>query len=174
VIFIEGIPEEESNLEGTSTDVPVAVGIRTIFRYAVQIYATVKDTEVRKAIFTSLDMKQVEGGIDTVAVMENQGNVFVRPKVWLELRNAAGETVYTQDHKVITLLPESSRAYTFHLTNIAVESGEYMVIVIADYGVPSLVAAQGRINLVVDQPQPETQGDNEGAETGSETGQPSG
>lgn len=145
VIFIEGIPEEEPDIVAGEGE--TAIGIKTIFRYAIGIYTTIEGTEILEATFTSLNLEQAEGGFDAIAVLENSGNIYMRPEVWLELTDTTGEVVYEQEHLEITVLPESARDYVFELRNLTIESGEYMVMIYADYGVPTLIAAQGRINL---------------------------
>jgi len=151
VIFIEGIPTEA---EGVVPPTPegVSVGITTVFRYAVQIFATMQDTEVRAAVFTTLNMEAAENGFTATAVFQNNGNTMIRPKVWLELHDAAGEVVYTQEHSEQTVLPESGRDFVFVLNDPSIPSGEYLVMIMGDYGVQSLIAAQGRVNLTITPP----------------------
>ena len=144
VVFIEDSPEERIENE-TSSDAGTVVGILTAFRYAVQIYATIENSAVRDATFTSIDFQAVDEGFEVIAVLENKGNIFLRPEVRLELRDAYGNSVFEQEHVRQTILPESSREYVFQLTNLPVEPGPYLVMVVADYGVPTLIAAQGRV-----------------------------
>jgi P pilus assembly chaperone PapD len=155
VIFIEGIPSEEPQV--ATAEEEVEIGIKTVWRYAIQIYATIEGTETRDASFTALNMALAEGGFDAVAVFENRGNIYLKPKVWLEMRNTAGEVVYEQEHSVQTVLPESARDFAFQLRDLPIESGEYLVMIIADYGLPTLIAAQGRVNLTITPPAPATE-----------------
>jgi hypothetical protein len=164
VIFIEGIPSEEPDIVSTGEG-EVSVGIRTVFRYAIQIYATILDTETRDASFTALNMAPAEGGFDATAVFENRGNIFLRPKVWLEMHNTAGDVVYEQNFAGQTVLPESALDFAFELRNLPIESGEYLVMIIADYGVATFIAAQGRVNLTITPPAPAAE---EVAPTGEE------
>jgi len=146
VIFIEETPDvlPEQGLE--EPDV-MRVGILTVFRYAVQIYVTVVGTEVREVTFDSINFEQAQDGIDVTAVIENLGNIYMRPKVWLELRDTSGNVVYSQEHIRQTLLPESLRDYKFEIRELSIEPGVYLAIVIADYDSPTLIAAQGRIEI---------------------------
>ncbi len=146
VIFIENIPPDLV-VEENSEDAVMQVGITTVFRYAIQIYATIRGTEVRDVTFTTLSFEQNEGGLDVTAVAENLGNIFTRPEVWLEIINTSGDVVYEQEHIRQTLLPESARDYIFQLRQLPVETGTYLVRVMADYGVPTLIACQGRIEI---------------------------
>jgi len=157
MIFIEGIPPEEPDVVPTPEG-EIGVGIKTIFRYGIQVYATIEGTERREATFTSLNIDQAEGGFNAVAIFENKGNIYLRPKVWIELRDAAGEVVYTQEHKERIVLPESARDFTFELKGLPIESGEYLLMILADYGAPKLIAAQGRVNLTITPPPPPEEG----------------
>ena len=127
------------------------VGITTVFRYAIQIYATIEGTDIREITFTELTFEQLEGGFEVTAVIENLGNIFIRPEVRLEMIDTSGEVVYEQEHIRQTLLPESARDYLFQLRELPVDPGTYLVRVMADYGVPILIVCQGRIEIVVEE-----------------------
>ena len=71
----------------------------------------------------------------------------MRPEVWLEIRNTAGEFIYQQEYIHQTVLPETSRIYHFVLENLHLEPGTYLLLVIADYGVPTRIAAQSTITI---------------------------
>ncbi len=150
VIIIERIPEEEPDIEVAEGE--TVIGITTIWRYAIQIFSTIEGTEIREATFTSFSMEQAEGGFDAVAVLENRGNIYMKPDVWLEMTDIAGEVVYGQEHKERTVLPASAREFEFELRDLPIESGEYMIMIYADYGVPTLIAAQGRVNYTYTPP----------------------
>ena len=153
MVYIEGIPEEEPDLEQVTEEGTVSIGVRTVFRYAIQIYTTIEGTEFREAAFATLNMEPTAESLNVTAVLENRGNVILQPDVWLELSNSAGETVYINEHDGHTVLPESARDFVFELRDLPIESGEYLVTVYADYGVPRLIAAQGRVNLNITPPE---------------------
>ncbi len=146
VVFVEEIPLPEPGVEAPR-DEGMHVGITTIFRYAVKIFATFQYTEVLDASFTDLLIEQVEGGFDVTAAFENKGNVYMRPQTWLEIHDSTGEVIYRQDYVRQTVLPESSRNYVFGLRDLSLGPGTYLVMVISDYGAPKLVAAQGTMEL---------------------------
>jgi len=160
VIFIERIPEEEPELTPIEEG-ETRIGIRTVFRYAVQVYATVAGSENREATFTAMTMEPIENGFKAVATMQNNGNIYMRPKVWLEMKDITGEVVYTHEHEEQTVLPGTARDFVFELKSLPIESGEYLVMVIADYGLPTLIAAQGRVNLTITPPEPEEESEEE-------------
>ncbi len=153
VLFIEAIPSEEPDISAPVGE--TTIGIRTVWRYAIKIFTSIEGTGIRDASFISINMEQAEGGFDAVAVFENKGNIHIRPEVWLEMTDIAGEVVYAEEHHEITVLPGSAREFKFELRNLPIESGEYLVMIYADYGVPTLIAAQGRVNLDITPPDPE-------------------
>lgn len=123
------------------------MAIRTLLRYGVQVYVTIPGTEIRDAVFTGTGLVQVEGGFDLSATIENRGNIHLRPTTWLELRNTEGETVYSAEHMRLTVLPGCTREYLFELRNLTLHPGKYFALVIADYGAPTLVAAQAELEV---------------------------
>jgi len=170
VIFIQGIEEEEPEME-LDSEQEVAIGIRTVFRYAIQLYITIEGTEILEAAFTSMNMEPSDRGFKATAIVENRGNAIIKPEVWLELTDESGETVYNQDFGEQTVLPESARDFVFELRDLPIESGEYLVTVYADYGAPRLIAAQGRVNLTITPPEeapPEEPEDDEPDDGGSD------
>jgi hypothetical protein len=123
------------------------MAIRTLLRYGVQVFVTIPGTEIRGAVFTGTGLAPVEGGFDLSATIENRGNIHLRPTTWLELRSAAGDTVYSAEHMRLTVLPGCTREYKFELRHLTLPPGKYYALVIADYGAPTLVAAQAELEV---------------------------
>lgn len=146
VIFIQEATSNEPGIE-VPEDEGMQVGITTIFRYAIKIYSTFEGTEIREGLFIDLPIEHVEDRFIIHGIFENSGNIYMRPEVWLEIRNPAGEVIYQQDHIRQTVLPETIREYIFELSDQPFVPGSYLVMVIADYGGPTLVAAQGRMEI---------------------------
>jgi P pilus assembly chaperone PapD len=145
MIFVEEA-SGQARITAAEQDKP-EMKINTVVRYAVQVFITVPGTEVRKASFTGTGLEPVEDGFDLTATFANQGNIHLRPNTWLEVRNAKGETVYSQEHLKITVLPGYSRDYVFKLRKLSLPPGKYIALVIADYGAASLVAAQAQLEV---------------------------
>jgi len=173
LIYVEGIPTVDPDAPPPDPE-QVGIGIRAVFRYVIRVMATIENTETRAAAFTSLNFEPIEGGFRAIAGFQNDSNIFIKPRVWLELRDPTGEVIYTEEHIAMTVLPESARNFTFELKDLPVESGDYLVMIIADYGALNYIAAQGRLSLAVKPPSEEsaTTGDEGSGETGE--GSPSG
>ena len=172
LVFVQGLPTEDASVSADASE-EVDIGLKTVYQYAVQIYATIAGTEVRAAAFTTLNLEQEEGALKATAILQNNGNTFIRPKVWLELHDPSGAVVYTQDHQPLTVLPESTRDFDFELKDLPVPPGQYLVMILADYGMPNLIAAQGRVTLTASPPQ-ESATTGEGESGASGEGSPSG
>ncbi|MEP0813240.1 MAG: hypothetical protein HRF49_01065 [bacterium] len=166
VIYVSSIPSEEPLFkeDEPAEEKKPKIGIRMVFRYAVKIYVTIKGTETRGGTFKALNVAPAKGGFDATALFENTGNVWMRPKCWLELRDATGAAVFTQEHSEQTVLPESALDFKFEVRGAPVPPGEYLLMVIADYGGEKLVAAQARVNI--SEPPPESES---AAESSAET-----
>ena len=146
IFFVEGVSKPSAD-NPPVTDAPT-LGIKIVLRHGVKVYVTIPGTEKRQAKFTSAKtVAIVTGGLDFIAALENQGNTYIRPKVWLEVRDISGITLYTESHRTITLLPEVERDYKFELRDLNVPPGRYIALIIADYGGQSLVAAQAEIEV---------------------------
>ena len=150
VIFIQEATSDEPGVEAPDSE-SMQVGITTIFRYAIKIYSTIGGTEIREGLFIDLPIEHVEGEFIIHGIFQNSGNIFMRPEVWLEIRNPEGEIIFQQDHIRQTVLPETIREYVFELSDLPFVPGTYLVMVIADYGGPALVAAQGRMEISADE-----------------------
>ena len=173
MIIVEGVPTQAPSASPVAAG-NTGIGINTKFRLAVHVFATIKDTQVLDAAFAAIKIEAAEGGFKATGSFQNKGNTWIKPKVWLEMHDAAGNVVYTQDHMVQTVLPESDRDFVFQITNPPVQSGDYLVVILADYGVLNYIATQGRVHIFTN---PSTEGgastgEGEGASGGS--GAPSG
>lgn len=145
MVFVEGLPRQSQ--EHTEATEGSTFAVKYIIRYAANIYVTVPGTEIRQAAFTGAKVLPVKGGFDMTATLENKGNIYLKPRVWLELRDQTGITVYSEDHMLVTVLPESKRDYMFELRNLNLSPGRYTALIIADYDAPSLIAAQAEIEI---------------------------
>jgi len=155
LIYVQGMPPLGEDMESIGGGEEAGIGIRTVFRYVIRVIATIQDTEVRSATFSSFRLDPMEDGFKAIARFQNDSNIYLKPTVWMELRNPAGETVYTEEHIAITVLPDSAREFQFELTSLPLESGDYLIMIIADYGVMDLVAARGRVSLTLTPPDEE-------------------
>jgi len=128
-------------------DQQFSLGLRILMRFAVVVYVTIADTGIRKAGFVSTQVRSAKGALTVSATLANDGNTYLRPNTWLELRDQTGATVYSLEHAPYTVLPGLKREVTFEVKNLNIPAGGYTALVIADYDAPSLIAAQAEIEV---------------------------
>ena len=58
--------------------------------------------------------------------------------------------MYSTEHMRLTVLPDCVREYKFELRNLTLPPGKYYALVIADYGAPTLVAAQAELEVAAE------------------------
>jgi hypothetical protein len=146
VVFVEEAPslDEDPIIQGSGD---FQVGITTKFRYAVKLFVTFSGTEFRDGTLTDLELEETEESFLLSTRFENTGNIYMKPDVWLEIRDLSGSVVYRQDHIRQTMLPESSRNYSFEVNRQGLNPGTYLIMVIADYGGTELVAVQASLEI---------------------------
>jgi P pilus assembly chaperone PapD len=145
IFFVEAEPNPgEPVLSGKPE---ATLGLKIVMRHGVKVYVTIPGTERRKAEFIAARTEESDGGLNIFATFENQGNTYLRPDVWLELRDSTGTTVYSIDHGILSVLPGISRDYEFELIGVKLPPGRYIALVIADYGALSLIGAQVELEV---------------------------
>ena len=148
VLFVGQNPvAQQLETDGTDQDSEFAIGIRLLMRFAIIIYVTIEDTEIRMASFESSKIGFTEGKLSMTGTVANQGNTYLRPVTWLELRDSSGATVYTEEHVPFTVLPGLKREVSFELRELNLPQGRYTALIIADYDAPNLIAAQAEIEI---------------------------
>jgi P pilus assembly chaperone PapD len=146
IFFVEE-ETQKSNLEDDNSDKP-SIGLNIVLRHGIKVYVTIPGTDEPKAEFIKAWTEvPAEGGLDFYATFENQGNTYLRPDVWLEMRDQSGETVYSDTHRKLSVLPGIKRDYQFVLRDLDLPPGTYSALIIADYGVLSLIGAQAEIKV---------------------------
>ena len=146
IFFVEGEARKQE-INAADEGMP-NLGLRIILRHGIKVYVNIPGTEISKAEFTTAQtIPSTGGGLDFVASFENQGNTYLRPHVWLELRDQMGNTVLTSPHRIMTILPGIKRDYSFDLSGLEISPGRYTALIIADYDAPVLIAAQAEVEV---------------------------
>jgi hypothetical protein len=97
------------------------------------------------------DAKESKGGWQAVVVLENQGKMHFRPTGKLEVLDAQGKTVETDDFPSFPILRNRSQRVLFRL-NTDLEPGHYTLRVNVDIGTGEI--QQGTAEVAVDAPSP--------------------
>lgn len=144
-LFVSNATAAETVL-AQSPEGGVGMGINMLFRFATFISVTIAGTATSGLEFTALNVAPQGAWFDVQAELRNAGNSVGRPRCWCELRDTAGELRYAGEAGATYVLPESGRLVKYEIREPLPE-GEYLLMVIADYGAPKLVAAQGRLRI---------------------------
>lgn len=145
VIMVEDIPAEAPESTIDSTKKEVRVGLRQVYRYAVQVASHVRDKEEYEIAFAGVDLEPGSTGQLLRVGVQNAGNVLVRPKVWIELFDESGTNLGKRDSEVARIYPETSVSYRFDLSDL--DGGDYEVLVVVDAGDDNLFGGQYTVSL---------------------------
>ena len=147
VIMVEDVADDspESTL-GQAANPDVQLGLRQVYRYAVQIATHVREIEEYEIAFAGVDLEAGSAGSKLLRVgVENDGNILVRPRVWIELFNGEGENLGKRDTEVARIYPATSVSYRFDLSDL--ERGNYEILVVVDAGNDNLFGGQYTVSL---------------------------
>lgn len=151
-LVVAGLPtQEELQAQPAPSPGKSAVGVRFVFRYIVLITVTIQGAEPPQDKFTKISIEETDSGPVVVAEMENSSTTFSRPQYWLQLKDSAGQTTYASDKLTVTLLPESKRLMKMAFTEKPLPAGQYLLLIVADYGAPKLIGAQAKLSVSPEQ-----------------------
>ena len=110
----------------------VELGIRQVMRYGIQMLTHIGDTGTRKIKF--LDKKLISQDGKTILQMdiENIGERWLTPTVWVELYNDQGTEVGRFESGKRRIYTSCSVRYKVDLTDVP--KGKYKALVVADNG----------------------------------------
>ena len=139
VIMVEGIvPPDTTNTVGVS--------IRTAIRYAVQVITTVGSEGVRDLTFQGLELSKNEDESMIGVVVQNSGEVLLKPEVSLELFDEEGNSVAIFKADKRKTLPGTSIKITIQLEGI--KPGVYNGVLVADCGNDSIYGTNVSFELL--------------------------
>jgi hypothetical protein len=131
MLMIEEI--SNSSLEASEPEKDrVELGIRQVLRYGIQMLTHIGDTGTRKIKF--LDKKLISKDGRTILQMdiENIGERWLTPTVWVELYNSQGTELGRFESGKRRIYPGCSVRYKVDLTDVP--KGKYKALVVADNG----------------------------------------
>ena len=113
-------------------------------RMGVRIFEEVPGTAVPAMIVERVQIESSPDARDVILSVVNTGNVLLRCRGWIELRNSAGEVVETllpAADGQFTIFPDSRRELTAK-SKKELAPDTYTVLAIVDYGGDALVAGE--------------------------------
>ncbi|HDQ45692.1 MAG TPA: hypothetical protein ENN17_09395 [bacterium] len=143
VNYVVGVPD--TGLSGTywsilmvepveeiTPEQPEGIQIRTVIRYAVQVVTQIGNTGDRSVRFQNAQLIRQDTGRFLVLEVENDGNRFVRPAIWVEVFDVEGQFQGKFETRQSRILPGCSVRREIDVTSLSV--GEYKALVIVDCG----------------------------------------
>lgn len=116
-------------LTQTSLDTAAGQNVSAIPRIGVLVFATVNGSLVERIALRDANVDQADGSrlpVRFSALIENQGNVHVQPKLQIQIVNVFGKAVATIDANTDEgrILPGSKRMYQAEWAKARVDEGE--------------------------------------------------
>jgi hypothetical protein len=144
ILMVEGIPEDspESSIGGKDK---VAMGVRQVFRYGIQIVTQIGDTGARSLKFLSTKLLKLEGKQIFQLEAENTGERWLRSAIWVELYGLDGKFYGKFEGDRLRLYPGTSVRYAIDLTSVP--NNTYKALVVIDCGGSDIFGAN--FNLVL-------------------------
>jgi hypothetical protein len=123
------------------------VQIRFKNRYGVQIATTLEQDDMTtvKIAIENPNLDVYEDKRKFRVDIENQGNVLIKPNVWLEVFDADGNSIEVIHATAERLYPETSRRFNFELQQL--KPGTYKGILVVDCGGDDLFGANYTFQL---------------------------
>jgi len=131
VLMVEGVGKESPESSLPSKNKP-KIGVQTILRYGIQIVTQIGDTGSRKMKFLDSRLMKEHGNVFFQVDIENTGDRWLRPSLWVELYNEEGNYIGKFEGGRLRVYPGTSVRYKVPL-GIA-SRGKYKALVVADCG----------------------------------------
>jgi hypothetical protein len=139
MIMIE--PASETGPENIEDkDGKVKVGIQTRVRYGIQIVTNIGDTGARRVNFLDKKLISQEGKRILQMDIENTGERWLSPAVWVELYDPHGNKIARFESDKKRIYPDCSVRHRMDLTEIP--EGDYKALVVVDNGDEYVFGAQ--------------------------------
>lgn len=141
IFMVEPIPDNLVDPEVREK----SVGVRVKWRYGVQLVLQMGNTGTKEMQFTNTSLvKNNEKRILQVDI-ENTGEKWLKPLVWVELFRADGTVQGKYSSTVMRCYPETSIRHEFDLTGVP--QGTYKALIVADCGDDDLFGINYTIKL---------------------------
>jgi len=119
----------------------VQMGIKQVMRYGVQIVTHIGNTGSHKLKFIGTKLLAKEGGGRFLQVdMENIGERWLRPEVWLNLYDEEGRYIGKFESAGMRIYPGTSVRHRIDLSDVP--RGKYKALLVADAGGDYIFGAQ--------------------------------
>jgi hypothetical protein len=143
IIMIEGIPEESPESSSASSK-NVQLGIRELFRYALQVITNIGNTGTRSIKFLSTKLVKKDAQQYLEIDVENTGERGLRSQIRVELYDPDGNYSGKFGGKLFRIYPETS--VRFRVDFDKVPANTYKALLVIDCGGADIFGAN--LNLI--------------------------
>lgn len=144
ILFVKGSPKlfTEKSEKGQFI-------VRTSFGFGIKIYQTDPNMATREGRITNMDIVKTgeRSSLKVKLEFENTGDVHVKAKGRVGLRDEMGETVDQIEIKRFHILPGTKRILELPYEEEKLSRGKYLALAIIDFGGDYLVAAQRKFEI---------------------------
>ncbi|MDA7858001.1 hypothetical protein N9A72_00740 [bacterium] len=105
--------------------------------FSVPLYVMIEGTRVVKWKINKVDIKQNNSNLRVAVVVENKGNIHLRPKGTVVIKNKKNVTLKEIElNSGLPVYPGKKRAYFGDWNEVNLKAGKYIAEAIIDYGNP--------------------------------------
>lgn len=145
MIMVEGIVPGSPE-SSTQPKEKQEMGLAQTIRYGIQIATTIAETGKYNVRFVNAELKRNESGDPVLVVdIENTGDLFMRPDVYVELFDAAGHSKGKFEAPTFRMYPGTSVREVMILSGVG--AGTYKALVAVDNGTDDIFAVEYSIEL---------------------------
>lgn len=146
MLMIEDVPANSPESTIDKADDEFKIGVREVFRYGVQIATHIHRSEDYAVEFLGVGLVDTPDSSRALKVaVANTGNAFMRPAVWIEVFDAAGNKRAKIESTPARMYPDTSVTHVFDMSQF--EQGAYEVLVVVDAGEENIYGAQYALAL---------------------------
>ena len=145
MLMVEAIPMQ-SRESGLGEDEEIKVGLIQVFRYGVQLATHFRQDEQYEVAFADVAITDPGTGQQALKVsVDNTGNIFMKPDVWVELFDGNGNKAARREAKQARVYPGTSVSYWFDIEGV--DPGQYEALIVVDAGGENVFGAQYTLGL---------------------------
>ena len=122
-----------------------SVGISTVMRYGIQMITHIGESGERQLKFLTADLLMIEGARILQIDIENTGERWLRPIVWVEAYDEEGNYINKFEGKKLRTFPGTSIRQQIDISKLAV--GSYRALVVADCGDDDIFGIQYTLKI---------------------------
>jgi hypothetical protein len=143
MVMVEPVSARESTLDPREGEVHAQ--LTQVMRYAIQMVTHISDSGSRALAFSDPQLVKTKGQRLFNLDVENTGERWLRPQLWLELFDRNGRPVGKFGGAQKRIYPATSVRYQTDLSEVPI--GRYRMLIVADGGGNDLFGSQIELNI---------------------------